>query len=351
MREICMSGSMRGEPVAPMASPALLLYCNPWPIQRFTPYHSLMGYRRTDSPRTAHAPQGVFLALISAGLWGLTPVATKIALEGFTPEFLGFVRLAAAAVVFRVLAGRGTRWFVADIWVWLAGAGLGADFILYNYGVQRTAANVAGLVINIELLSTIAFAAWILGERLNLRRIAGGTVTVIGVLIVTFDGLSVSDVTRSDRVLGNMLVMLAGISWSLYAVAQRRTTIGSNLFQRLTPIFSVASVVTAPSMLRVGVWKVNPSIWPIMMFIVLATFGTSIVYWIYGRAQELVDVSVLSILLCAIPVFAVVFAYVFLRETLTLQLAGGGLVIVGGIVLTATEKAAVEEKSLKVSAG
>src|ERR1041385_5917373 len=125
----------------------------------------------------AGANHGILLALISAGLWGLTPVATKIALDGFTPEFLGFIRLIAAAALFRALAGRGTRWFAADIWVWVAGAGLGADFILYNYGVERTAANVAGLVINIELLSTIGFAMWILGERLNARRAFGGAVT------------------------------------------------------------------------------------------------------------------------------------------------------------------------------
>src|SRR2546427_1653157 len=118
-------------------------------------------------PMGSHYRQGIILALIAAGVWGLTPVATKIALEGFTPEFLGFVRLIAAAALFRVLAGNGARWFAADVWVWLAGAGLAADFILYNYGVERTAANVAGLVINIELLSTIAFAVWILGERLN----------------------------------------------------------------------------------------------------------------------------------------------------------------------------------------
>ena len=285
----------------------------------------------------SHYRQGIILALIAAGVWGLTPVATKIALEGFTPEFLGFVRLIAAAALFRALAGNGARWFAADVWVWLAGAGLAADFILYNYGVERTAANVAGLVVNIELLSTIAFAVWILGERLNRRRILGGAVTVAGVAVVTLDGLSLSDLTRSDRVIRNILVMLAGIAWSFFAVAQRRTTFGKSLYERLTPIFSVAALMTAPSMLRNGAWTVKPVLWPIVMFLVLATFGTSFVYWIYARAQELVDVSVLSMLLCAIPLFAVFFAYVFLHETLTLQSAGGGAIIIAGIVVIATD--------------
>src|SRR5262249_58171148 len=131
---------------------------------------------------SAHPREGVLLALLSAALWGLTPVVTKGALVGFTPEFLSFVRLAVAAIIFRALAGRDARWFVSDSWIWLAGAGLGGDFILYNYGMQFTTANVAGLVINIELLSTMVFAMWILGERLNPPTFMGGAITLTNVL-------------------------------------------------------------------------------------------------------------------------------------------------------------------------
>jgi drug/metabolite transporter (DMT)-like permease len=289
--------------------------------------------------------EGIILALLAAAVWGFTPVATKGALEGFTPEFLSFVRLAIAAVIFRMLAGRNARWFVADPWIWLAGAGLAADFILYNYGMQRTSANVAGLVINIEVLSTITFAVWILGERLNLRRVVGGAITVGGVLVVSLEGLSLSDVTRRDGLLGNVMVMLAGISWSLFAVAQRRTKSGRTLFERLVPIFSVAAVLSAPTMLRGAAWTIHLGIWPILMFFILTVFGTGVVYWIYARAQELVDVSVLSILLCTIPVFTVAFAYAFLHEPVTFQLVTGGAIILGGILLIAAEPTAVAEKS------
>jgi drug/metabolite transporter (DMT)-like permease len=298
--------------------------------------------------QSAHPREGVLLALLSAALWGLTPVVTKGALAGFTPEFLSFVRLAVAAIIFRALAGRNARLFVGDGWIWLAGAGLGADFILYNYGMQFTAANVAGLVINIELLSTIGFAMWILGERLNARRVVGGAITIAGVLIVSLDGLDFSDVTRRDRAFGNILVMLAGISWSFFAVAQRRTTSGKTLYARLTPIFSVAALFTAPLMLLPGAWIIKPTISSVLMFIVLTVFGTGVVYWVYGRAQEMIDVSVLSILLCSIPVFAVLFAYLLLKEPMTLQLAAGGMVILSGIVVIATEKAGVQEKTAQV---
>jgi drug/metabolite transporter (DMT)-like permease len=91
-------------------------------------------------------------------------------------------------------------------------------------------------------------------------------------------------------------------------------------------------------MLRKGAWTVRIGVMPVVMFIVLAIFGTAVVYWIYGRAQELIDISVLSILLCTIPVFAVVFAYAILSEPMTAQLVAGGAVILAGIVMIATER-------------
>src|SRR2546428_10636178 len=114
--------------------------------------------------------KGVFLALVAAALWGLTPVATKAALEGFTPEFIGFVRLAVATVLFWLAAGRRTPWFLADPWVWLAGAGLGAGFLLYNYGVGRKAANGAGAGVRPELVFARVLCRFILGAGLLSRR-------------------------------------------------------------------------------------------------------------------------------------------------------------------------------------
>ncbi len=121
----------------------------------------IKGVEETNHSRI-NRQEGIILALLAAALWGFTPVATKAALEGFTPEFLSFVRLAIAAVIFRVLAGRHVRWLIADPWVWLAGARLGADFVMYNYGIQNKPANVGGLRINIGVVFTVGFVTWIL---------------------------------------------------------------------------------------------------------------------------------------------------------------------------------------------
>src|SRR5690349_991096 len=113
--------------------------------------------------------KGTAVTVSAAALWGLAPVATKAALDGFTPEFIGMFRLVVAAMFCALLGGRRGRWFIADPWLCVGGVALGVDFILYNYGLQRTSAGVSGLVINVEVVSTIVLAVWLLGERVTMR--------------------------------------------------------------------------------------------------------------------------------------------------------------------------------------
>ncbi len=281
---------------------------------------------------------GLFLALLAASLWGLAPVATKAALQGFSPEFIGVFRLTVAAALFRLLGGPGTPWFAADRWAWLGGVALGTDFILYNYGVQRTSANAAGLVINAELVFTIALAVWLLGERLSRHRLIGSAVTLCGVLVVTLDGVSLADWSARERIVGNVLVIGAGAAWSVFAVAQRRAHGGRNLFQRLTPIFSVAALTALPPLCVPHAWALKGGLMPSLMLAVLTVLGTGLVYFVYARAQQMIDVSVLAVLLCSIPMFAVAFAYLLLGEPVSARLGAGALTVVGGIVILGTEK-------------
>jgi drug/metabolite transporter (DMT)-like permease len=88
---------------------------------------------------------------------------------------------------------------------------------------------------------------------------------------------------------------------------------------------------------------------PTVMLVILIVFGTGLVYWVYARAQDLLDVSVLAVLLCSIPVFAVLFAYVLLGEPLTGRLVLGGLVVIAGIVVIAAERGVAPEAAAQLA--
>jgi drug/metabolite transporter (DMT)-like permease len=286
----------------------------------------------------SRARRGIGLGLLAAALWGLVPVATKGALAGYAPEMISVLRLGVATVVLHGLAGSDTPWLPRDGWSWMAGAALGADFILYNYGLQRTSASLSGLVINVQVVSTIAFAVWLLGERLNGRRILGSCVTLLGVAAVSGADASLTDLTAPAHLPGDLMVMLAGACWSLFAVAQRRTPRRSPLVRALAPVFAVSALTTAPLLLTRAAWHNVGGLVPTLMLLVLIWFCTITVYIVYARGQELVDVSTLAIVLATIPIFALGFARVVLLESLSPRIAVSGAVILLGVLTIASER-------------
>ena len=290
------------------------------------------GFVGSPAPRA-----GIALGLLAAALWGLAPVATKGALEGYSPELINVVRLGLAALFCRLAGGPRTSFLPRNRWTIVAGVALGADFVLYNYGLRLTTAGLAGLVINVEVVSTIALAVWLLGERLTERRVLGSAVTLAGVAVVATARVDVAELVAPQRILGNLLVMLAGVAWSLFAVAQRRAGRTHDLFELLTPIFVVAALTTAPGLLRGSAWQNPGGGFPAAMLLALTLLCTVGVYWVYARCQQLLDVSALAIILTLIPVFAVAFARLILGEQISARIVTGGVVILAGVLLIATE--------------
>ena len=288
------------------------------------------------SPRAALS--GLALGTAAAACWGLGPVATKAALAGFSPQVLGVTRLAAAAFCFRMLGGAGTRWLPRDTWSALAGVALGVDFLLYNYGLRLTTAAVAGLLVNFGQVSNVVLARAVLGERLTARRVTGAALTLAGVGIVNTRGGGLGD---AGSLGGNVLVMLASVAWSIYAVAQRRAPRARNVFQLLAPIFVVAALVGMPALLAPETWGNGidpPGQRPVVMLAVLIGACTIAPYLFYGHGQEMLDVIVLTIVLASAPVFAVAFSWLILGEPIGWRVVAGGAVILAGILVVAIER-------------
>mgnify|MGYP005835935921 CR=1 FL=1 len=285
------------------------------------------------SPRV----QGFLLALLGAALWGLAPTATKGALEVANPASLVALRLGVSAVLFRLLAGFPGPWVPRDRWTWIAGCALAADFLLYTYGIQHTEAAVGGLLVNVEPVATILLARWLLGEGFTRHRICGSLFTLSGVILVGAQGVDWQQLWAAGRLRGNAAVVASAVLWSVYAVSQRLSQAGATLWQRLAGIFQVAFLVSAPVTLPRCALSGSSAEGQWLFVAALVLFCTAGGYLVYARAQQLLDVSVLALLLTAIPVFNLAFASLFLGEAITLQLLLATALILAGVTAMALE--------------
>jgi len=281
--------------------------------------------------------EGFVLAIVAAVLWGFGPTATKLSLDGYAPEVVGIARLGTAALFFRMLAGHGTAWLPRERWGIVAGLGLGVDFVLYNYGVQRTTAGAAGILLNFGSVTTPLFAGWLLGERLSGRRLAGCLLTLVGVVWVASDGVNAGDLLGSERLIGNVLVLAAATCWSVYAVAQQRARTDASGPRLMAPIFALGTICTLLVLPGMGTPASAGGVGPTTALLVLALVCTAAVYVVYTRSQECLPLSVLSAVHATVPLFSIALAWAFLGEPMTPRLATGAVTVVVGIVVAARD--------------
>ncbi|MCX8070925.1 MAG: DMT family transporter [Candidatus Binatia bacterium] len=291
--------------------------------------------------------QGLALALLGTALWGLTPAATKMSLQAADPDTVAFARLAIATAVFRALRALPLRVVLANRWTWVAGMALAADFLLYSRGLEHTKASAAAVLVCVEPVATIALAVYLLREPWNVHRALGSVFTLSGVVVAGLHGVADSDATGHSTLRGNILVVTAAILWSIYAVAQRKTLVDHDWASRLHAIFFVASLGTLPFALaepRLN-WHAPAHAW--MWLGVLVLLCTAGVYIVYARAQRLLDVSVLSLLLAGIPVLSLIFASLLLQEPVTAPLVVAGLLVFSGAIVLASEPFPGAARSIK----
>jgi len=149
---------------------------------------------------TSLAWPGVPLALASAALFGAsTPLARLLLGNGISPWLLaGLLYLASGvglAVLFlvqRVLGGAMTEASLTrrDLpWLGLViFAGGVAGPILLMFGLARTDASAASLLLNLEGLATMAIAWVVFRENADRRIVAGAIAILVGALLLSWQG-------------------------------------------------------------------------------------------------------------------------------------------------------------------
>jgi len=187
--------------------------------------------------------RSVYALLFAANLvYATSYVATRVVLGELPPAFLALVRLVVGAAILvpiaRALelpAGRSER---GDAWriAWMGVVGFAGAFALSHWGLARSTATNAALLIIVEPLSIMALSPLLLGERLRRREVAGGGLALLGAVLVVVNGVPGLTHALAPHWRGDLLLVLAGLAYGAY------TLIGRAVLARHSPL-----VVTARS--------------------------------------------------------------------------------------------------------
>ncbi|MBB75953.1 MAG: hypothetical protein CMJ75_15715 [Planctomycetaceae bacterium] len=177
---------------------------------------------RTPTPQIGAAPIGAnsaALVLLTAALWGGTPVAIRFASDAIPPVTMAGLRF-VIATGFMLLWCRWERTGLALdrkqlIWAFGLAVILFLQISTFNIGVQLSNSSHGAMLINTFVFWVVAFEHFVTrSDRLTVRKLTGLTVAGAGVgLILTVDQAAAAGLEAVDApsLAGDLVLILSAV--------------------------------------------------------------------------------------------------------------------------------------------
>jgi len=274
----------------------------------------------------------------AVSIWSTSFVATKVAFAEIPPLTVGALRfllaaclLVAVAAASGVLRGPGA----ADAGRLALGGLLGVTlfFSLENYGLMLANASDAALLVASYPAITLLLEAAIFRSRVPALRLSGAILAMTGVYLVVSAGAAAGGGPGSERLLGDLILVAAGVVWAFYNFVTRSVVNRYPMLTVLSYQTAVGAAAFVPlALLEAGQWRM-PSAGSLLIVAYLGVFCSLLAFFLYARGLKGLDAGSAVGLLNLVPVFGVALAVIVLGEPLGPWQVLGGLVVIVGVML------------------
>ena len=289
---------------------------------------------------------GLGLSLITVFMWGLLPVALQITLErmdGYTITWYRF--LVSAVLLGAYLAARGglprlkgRPLSVATLLV-LATLGLGGNYIFYILGLSHTSAGSAQVLIQLAPATAMLGALVCFQERFVTAQWLGLLVLASGMFLFFHNRIGDIFGQRGDYCLGMILLLVAAVTWAVYALAQKQLLSVMASPAALVVVYSGSMFLFLPTASPREVLDLGTLRFWLLVFAALNTliaygaFSEALVHWEASRVNAVVAMTPVATLLM-IRVGSLLWPGIVASEKLTtLSYLGAVLVVAGSMTI------------------
>lgn len=287
------------------------------------------------------------LGLIYAGftsiLWGFLAVFLKFSLVDLDSITIVWFRFSFAFVVlFSILYfKKNTSISILKkppILIIFAGIALGFNYLFFMLGLNYTNPTITNIVIQIGPVLLAGVGIYIYKEKVSLKQVFGFIFVIFGFILFLYDQVNNASFIYKDLNLGLVLIIIAAVSWVLYASFQKRLSTDYEPQQLNLIIYLIPMIMFAPFVNFGSFLNLNQSSTLVLLFLGV---NTLLAYGFIGEALKYAPANKVSVIITLNPIITITtmaildkFNYVWLGKEATSLFGyiGAILVILGAIL-------------------
>ena len=274
--------------------------------------------------------------ILTMATWGGTFVAGRIIAQTLSPFTAGFGRFAIASVfLWFLISYRKDKlprlnYRQALLVICLGLSGVLTYNLFFFLGLKDISASRAGLIIALNPICITVASRIFFQEKLSYLKVIGIVISLFGAILIITEG-NINSLTIGGIGRGELSILGCVASWVVYSL------VGKLAMQELSALATTTYAIWIGTVLLLPFAIVEqnnafPKI-DLPMGLGLAYLGilaTVVAFnWYYEGIKE-IGAAKAAIFINLVPMFAIIFGTIFLKESLSaIAFFGGGLVVLG----------------------
>lgn len=273
------------------------------------------------------------LGFFTVFLWASAFPLTKIAMDHYTPNALGFVRCAVASIFLLIIGifnhirkpqKKDITWFFLS-----GGLGFTLYMITFNSGIQTLTSATSSIIIATTPIMTAVVASKYYGEKINKLGWFTIALAFIGVLILLlWDGVFSINI-------GLIWTICAAIVFCCYNILNRKlSSMGYTALEIVTYSMFCGTILLAVFSPQEVSQVITSEPKHILSVIYLGAMPSALAYFLWGKAMYLAEkTNEVTNFMFVTPLLSTALGFILLKEIPNIGTFIGGTIIILSIIL------------------
>ncbi|AXJ03009.1 EamA family transporter [Pseudomonas fluorescens] len=275
--------------------------------------------------------------LLAIFIWAGNTVINKLAVGAIFPAEIGFYRWLLAGLLFTPFMLRKViahwpqiRPNLGKIFI-LGVLGMAVYQSLAYFAATMTSATNMGIILSLMPLMSLAMAIISLGQRLTAGALVGAVLSFAGVLVVVSSG-SLGALLQHGVNLGDAMMLIATLAYAIYSTLLKKWQL------RLPPLVLLYLQVLVAVVVLFPLYAMSPKAGltlqniPLVLYACLLASMLAPLAWM--QAVQRLGPSRTTLFFNLLPLITALIAAVVLKEQLAMYHLVGGLLTLGGVILS-----------------